>query len=200
MAEEQKQEPEKPAKKPFALSLPIMIGIGVGVIVIMFGISIFAVNMMVNKIINAKIPAATAPDSNAAHGKSEQNVKDEEETLGVEKGTYVETGRITTNPKGSSSFVVINLGLVYRDKGEAAQESGGHEEGKGTPDVSIKDPQLEALIRQTINNRIGEMPVEEIQMLPRDSLITMFKQDLSPVFKGGSKYLRSVILKEFIVQ
>jgi len=218
MAEEEVQQPEKPAKKKKSsggLSLPMMIVIGAGTLIVLVGVSLFAINYMVNNIIDKKLGSVSDTTKTHSH-EDEANKKlkehkkeldktfkelEEEEYFETEEGvSYMETDRIVTNPKFSTRFAVIRLGLSYREKvaeGEGEAE-GGHEEAK-EGEVDHKAQKYQAQIKSIINDMIGTMTEEEIQQ-QRQNLPIIIKEKLTPVFKKQKKYLRDVLIVEFIIQ
>ncbi len=205
MAEEgRKQEPEKPQKKSGALSLPVIIGIGAGVLVILVAVILFAVKMMLNTVVETKMGAIQQSAEQQAVPKEEKDMSNlefykmmsENDSVGDEDAKYMETGRITTNPRGSTQFVVVNLGISYRDK-SAEEEAKKKDKNEETDDKKRK---FEALIRNAINNQIGDMTVAELQQIRRDSLRSIFKESLTPVFINNRIFLRDVILVEYIIQ
>lgn len=205
MAEEgKKQEPEKPQKKSGGLSLPVIIGIGAGVLIILVVVILFAVKMMLNTVVESQIGAVQPNNEQQTPPKEEKDMSNIEyykmmadnDTVSDEDAKYMETGRITTNPRGSTQFVVVNLGISYRDK--TSEDDGKKKEKNDEPDD--KKRKFEALIRNAINNQIGDMTVSELQQIRRDSLRSIFKESLTPVFVSNRIFLRDVILVEYIIQ
>jgi hypothetical protein len=214
MAEEQQgvQEPEMPTKKPKksggGLSTPMWIGVIAGGLILNTVIIILAIRVFVEQ------PTAAVPqeggkehtekvdnkhkssDEHAEEG-DEESVDDlEEENVlhGDDNVEFMETGRITTNPKGSTSFVILNLGLEYRKKHTEGEEGGGGH-GGGAP--AGPDPVM-ARVKGVINNTIGSMTVEQLQ--DREALRTKLRDDIRVVYKKHKIYLRDVVLVEFLIQ
>jgi flagellar basal body-associated protein FliL len=106
------------------------------------------------------------------------------------KKQFQSSGRITTNPKASAQFVVIDLGFEYAPLGEEEVEA---KEGEGF------EPGLQAKIKGTVTRTLGSMTAEELTSR-RDTLDKIFFKNLKPVFKEEKFMLHSVILQEFIIQ
>jgi hypothetical protein len=119
----------------------------------------------------------------------------DEDKISDNDSKYMETGRITTNPRASTQFVVVNLGLSYRT-GVGAEDAAK----KAGTESEDQKRRFEALIRNAINNQIGDMTVGELQQIRRDSLTSIFKERLVPVFINNRIFLRDVILVEYIIQ
>ncbi len=203
---EEKQEPEKPKKKKAVLSLPMMIIIGVVILAVLIGGTLFAVNMMVSSIVDSKLSGV---DTTKKHGEVEKvkKEKSEEEKMAEEleaedyfdekPTSYLETGRIITNPRSSSTYIVLNLGLEYRQKlaeGEEPKEGAAAE-----TDASPEMKRLMAKIKDVVNTRIASMSESDIEA-KRDSMKIFFKNDLTPIFKREKKFLKDLILVEYIKQ
>ncbi len=201
------QEPESPKKKEKKsgeIKLPLLIGIIAGSIIIL----VVAVRFLFLPYLVENLSAQTELNSTAgkdfaenkdAHSGKKLSSKDEEELIldDEKKLEFIETGRITTNPKMSSQFVVVNLGMIFAAKDEDAlnelKESGGKEEGGGLPQNMV------ARIKGNVNSVLGSMSVEDLQA-KRDSLPTFFKGKIKPIFKEKNLLLKEIILQEFIVQ
>ncbi|MBE2188144.1 MAG: hypothetical protein KGZ71_09070 [Desulfobulbaceae bacterium] len=202
MADEvNKQEPEVPKKKA-GLSLPVIIGIGAGVLIVLVVVILFAVKMMLNSVVGTQQgdTQSTEQVQKPVEDKELSNIEyykkmADEDKISENDSKYMETGRITTNPRASTQFVVVNLGLSYRIGVDA--EDAEKKEGTETDDQKRR---FEALIRNAINNQIGDMSVGELQQIRRDSLTSIFKERLVPVFINNRIFLRDVILVEYIIQ
>ncbi|MCO5249855.1 MAG: hypothetical protein M9949_00350 [Candidatus Kapabacteria bacterium] len=201
MADEiNKQEPEEPKKKA-GLSLPVIIGIGAGVLIILVVVILFAVKMMLNSVVGTQPgdTQTTEQEHKQVEDKDLSNVEyykrmAEEDKISENDSKYMETGRITTNPRASTQFVVVNLGLSYRTG------LGVDDEAKKEAESDDQKRRFEALIRNAVNNQIGDMSVGELQQIRRDSLTSIFKERLVPVFINNRIFLRDVILVEYIIQ
>lgn len=214
--EEEIQQPEKPVKKKKSsggLSLPMMIVIGAGTLIVLVGISLFAISYMVNNIIDKKL-GAQADSTKVLSPKEEAKIKgkekekeldnaykelEEEEYFETEEGVgYIETDRIVTNPKFSTRFAVLKLGLSYREKVNPDEEKEEEEKPK-EGEVDPAAQKMQAQIKSIINNMIGSMTEEELQQ-QRSNLAIIVKEKLTPVFKKHKMFLRDVLIVEFIVQ
>ncbi len=215
MAEEQQgvQEPEMPTKKPKksgggGFSTPVWIGIIAGGLVVNIVLIIFAIKLFVVQPVapasenGSKEHTENVDKGNNSHdgtheADSEEDLdKLEEENVlnGDENVQFKETGRITTNPKNSTSFVILNLGLEYRERHSEEDSDGG---GHGAAAPAGPDPVM-ARVKGVINNTIGSMTVEELQ--DRETLRTKLKEEIKKVYKKHHIYLRDVILVEFLIQ
>jgi hypothetical protein len=201
MADEiNKQEPEEPKKKA-GLSLPVIIGIGAGVLIILVVVILFAVKMMLNSVVGTQ-PVDIQTTEQQHKPVEDKDISDveyykrmvDEDKISDNDSKYMETGRITTNPRASTQFVVVNLGLSYRTG------LGVDDAAKKAAETDDQKRRFEALIRNAINNQIGDMTVGELQQIRRDSLTSIFKEKLVPVFIYNRIFLRDVILVEYIIQ
>lgn len=187
MAEAEKTEIEQIKKK--GLSTPVLISVIAGGVLLLFAAIILIFSIMMN---NMKETLLSGSDKKPE--KKELSKKKKVETL--DKFEYLETGRITTNPSGSSQFVVVNLGIFYGpDKSKKSSEDADEHEA----DPTVKMKRLNALIRHQINSQIGDKDIYALQ-IPRDSLMAIFKNKLKPSFKMEGLMLKDVILIEFIIQ
>lgn len=194
---EEKQEPEKAKKKKGGMSLPVMIAIGVGAIVVQVVLIIVVVNFVLPK-----------SGDDASHKKTEELTEkqkqkqedekffegdtEEEDFFAEEKERkYLETDKIITNPKGSTKFVVVNLGLEYKFKPDVPEP-----EQAADSDLMKK---LMARLKTTVIQDIGSKSVDEIHN-SRSTYNTMIKEKLKPVFKESKIFLRNVYIVEFIIQ
>ncbi len=213
MAEEQQQgvqEPEMPTKKPKksggGLSTPVWIGIIAGGLIVNVVVIILAIKFFVVQPLPTESEAGSKEhtekvdkehSSHDENSDSEESVDDlEEENVlhGDENVQFKETGRITTNPKGSTSFVILNLGLEYREKHSEEDEGGGGHGGGGD---AGPDPVM-ARVKGVINSTIGSLSIEELQ--DREALRLKLKEEIRKVYKKHKIYLRDVVLVEFLIQ
>lgn len=212
--EEEIQQPEKPVKKKKSsggLSLPLMIAIGAGTLIVLVAISLFAISYMVNNIIDKKLGGLSdttkvLSPKEEAKLKEKEKEKDlektykqleEEEYFESEEGVgYTETDRIVTNPKFSTRFAVLKLGLSFREK---VSEEEKEEEKPKEGEIDPKTQKMQAQIKSIINNMIGSMTEEELQQ-QRSNLSIIVKEKLTPVFKKNKMFLKDVLIVEFIIQ
>lgn len=189
MADEEKDDaPLKDKKK--GLSLPIMIAIIAGSVVLLFVAIIFVIRIMMSNLEESII-------SSTGKEPTVKVVKKEKKDESLDTFDYMETGRITTNPLSSSQFVVVNLGIFYKAITKGNHEEEAKEETAADPEAKAK--RLNALVKHQINSQIGGMDVFALQV-PRDSLMTIFREKLNPAFKMEGFQLKDVILIEFIIQ
>ena len=136
-----------------------------------------------------------------AEAKIEEEFPEDNSTKGTE---YFETGRITTNPRASTSFVVINLGMIFKvkpaEEGEKKAAEGEKKEKETTSaPISPFGKRFDGMLRNSINAELGKLSVDEMQ-IPRDSLSNMLKTKLIPLFKNEKSLLKEVVVVEFIIQ
>ncbi len=211
-AKEEKQVPEKPKRKPADTGLIQLVGIIAGTVIVMVVILYLAFKFLIYPDLKELTGANTA-DSTAVEDKHNKDKHDEkhegknddswmdEETTSFfedEQNThFFETGRITTNPKGTTKqFVVINLGLIYMTK--PGEEGGGGKEGEEGEGPSLP-PTTMARIKHGINMILGKYSAEQLKA-NQDSLPYFFKDELKPIFRQKQMLLRDVIIQEIIIQ
>ncbi|MCX6148098.1 MAG: hypothetical protein NTW25_12755 [Candidatus Kapabacteria bacterium] len=188
------QEPEVPVKKKKeGMSMPMMIGIGVGALILNIVIIIVLVKFVLpgggSSHDEKKIKSHSKVSEEEAGGEAGD---EEKEFFALEKERkFLELGRITTNPKGSSKFVVVAIGCVYRQGKDFEKEN-----------EKLESEYMRKLLAKTksvIINEIGNTTVEEIQA-KRSNLESIFRDRLKPVFKDKQLFLREIIINEFILQ
>jgi hypothetical protein len=191
---EEKQEPQKSKLISSGMKLPVIIGIVAGVLIINTVIIIFVFKLFV-------APSFTPHSEDAVKGKTELENKEKAKHNGLkigEEGEYLqgeenlhftESGRITTNPKNSENFIVLNLGLEYRFKTLESKPK----EGEGL------SPKMLAQVKGAVNRIIGGLSIDELHA-KRDSLTIIFIKEMKPTFKANQMFLKNVILQEFIIQ
>jgi len=211
MAEEKKDseevvhEPLKKEKKALGVSLPLMIGAALGILLIIVLGVILGV-FFATKFISPQHSGVESKDK----GKTEQVKK--EDTFDKEfseEGSYLskledimllETGRITTNPKGAASvFVVVNFGFEFKkmDPKNKELETFAKEGAVNMEHPVIK--KMMARIRSTINNLIASYTKEEL-LAKRPELPEIVKKELKPIFRDYELMLGNVTIQEFIIQ
>lgn len=212
MAEEEKQEPAKPKKEKGGLPVPLFGLLGFAIVLIALIVNVFLVlgiksdvTAITEVIASGKLPthaAEESKDKNKAH-KEEEYFDDAESTVGQyvadDKAEYFETGRITTNPKASSRFVVLNLGMFFLEEPKGEDEEPKEGKKDEAESFSPYGKKFDGMIKNIINGQIGSMSLEELQ-IPRDSLTNIFKQRLRPLFGQQKARLKEVAIIEFIVQ
>jgi flagellar basal body-associated protein FliL len=208
--QQEKQIPEKPKKKAGGMSMPVLLGV-IGGIVIFQAVLIFLLFKFF--IAPQQVPvegdaAKTEKTEQEEHEKPEsKNWKYDEFTLDEKLVQLFETGRITTNPKNSSKFVIINLAIIYivRDEDtlkelhekKAAEGGGGH--GGDEEDHSLFSHKQKIRIRSTINNVLGSLTDDQL-FAQRNELPEMFKEKLAEIINDHKMKVKEVIVQEFIIQ
>lgn len=202
---EQKQVPEKPKRRQTDTGIIQLVGIIAGTVVIMVVVLFLAFKFLIYPDLK-QLTGGGHTDSTATVEKSKEEIEKEEKKKAdawmdeedasffenEENTHFVETGRITTNPRGTTKqFVVINLGLIYMTKPE---ESKGHE----TASKELQ-PTTVARIRHGVNMTLGRYSADELK-LRQDSLPYFFKEQLKPIFRQGKMLLKDVIIQEIIIQ
>lgn len=215
MADEEKQEPAKPKKEKGGLPVPLFGLIGFVIMLIALLVNVFLVlgiksevASITEAIVSGKLPTHTGHENKEEKKKSteeEEEVGDEKNNVGKyvadDNAEYFETGRVTTNPRASQRFVVLNLGMFFSkiSTGEEEEEA-PKEEGKGKDEsFSPFGKKFDGMVKNIINSQIGNMTLEELQ-IPRDSLTLLFKEKLKPLFSQKETRLKEVAIIEFIVQ
>lgn len=178
----EKQEPQKP-KKGGGMSMPVMAGVIAGVIIVNAIIIVIVFKLFISPSISSGGEAKKGKTEQAAEEKKKKDESEGKETL------FAESGRITTNPKNSEKFVVINLGIEYYMSEDAPAAEGE----KGLP------PKILAYVKGSVNQTIGSMSAEDVHM-KRDSLASIFQKILTPTLKKEKMNLKNIIMQEFIIQ
>jgi flagellar basal body-associated protein FliL len=145
---------------------------------------------------NGQAQATQAVKSEGTEDKSKDNEGYDDTKISEEdeKATlYQETGRITTNPKGSSSYVVINLGLNFIPREKEIKEELAKE-----PDKALTWKKVLAETKDHITTIMGNYSFEDLKQINRDTLKGTLLRDLQPIFKKEKIFLRNVLLQEFI--
>jgi hypothetical protein len=216
MADEEKQEPAKPKKEKGGLPVPLFGLIGFVIMLIALLVNVFLVlgiksevASITEVIVSGKIPAASGHEGKEEKKKKnfeEEDFSEEESSVGKyvadDKAEYFETGRITTNPRSSQRFVVLNLGMFFSEypKAEGEEEEAKEEhKAEGPESFSPYGKKFDGMVKNIINSQIGSMSLEEL-LIPRDSLTLLFKQKLRPLFGQQEARLKEVAIIEFIVQ
>lgn len=197
------EEKEKPAKKEREpLGLPVILGIIFGILLILV--------LSVRFIILPYVVDGLNPELRKEKEKAEkaEKAKAAADPLSImspefkEKETKtLETGRITTNPKGSTQFIVINLATIYIPKDEDALEALNKENGKVKEGEGVPPAFTQTMIRAkgVVNSVLGSMTVEELQS-NRDSLRKVFVKEFKELFGEKKCIVRDVIIQEFMIQ
>jgi len=206
--EQEKQIPEKPKKKSGGMSMPMLLGV-IGAIVVFQAVLIF----LLFKFFISPQPATlegeqTKTEQSEADKQEDSKSKDwkyDEFTLDEKLVQLYETGRITTNPKSSDQFVIVDLAILYiiRDQetleeihAEKAEAGGSH---SGEEDHSLFTHKQRIRIKGTINNILGSYTSEQL-FAQRDSLPSIFKKGLSVIINNHQMKVKEVIVQEFIIQ
>lgn len=192
----EKQVPEKPKGKPGELGLmQILIVIG-GTAVLLFVLFIVGYIFIVKPDLqNIEEPGKDKAKSENVKKGDEAKNEDLNEFAKEEFERFVATGRITTNPKMSSQFVIVDLGIEFYVHEELAKEV-KKEKTEESPGMN----KVLASVKGEVNNILGAMTVEELQSIRRDSLQSVFKAKLKPVLKKSRMLLKDAIIQEFIIQ
>lgn len=200
---QEKEAPEKaPKKERGPMGLPMILGIIFGTLLILVLSVRFLILPYIVENLNPEVKKEKEKAEQAAKAKAAADPLSVMTPEFIKKETKsIETGRITTNPKGSSQFVVINLATMYIPKDEdaaadIAKENGKTKEGEGTPPAFV-ETMLKA--KGVVNSVLGGMTVEELQG-NRDSLRKVFLKEFKELFNEKKCIVREVILLEFMIQ
>jgi hypothetical protein len=193
----EKQASDKPKRNPGELGfMQILIFLG-GTVVLLFVLLIIGYFIFIKPDLQ-KITTAGGEDK----AKTENVKKDSEsETVNPdefkkeENERFISTGRITTNPKMSTQFVVVDFGLDFY-----VSDLLGKSIKKDKPEESSEMLKPLSAVKGEINNLLGSYTVEELQAIPRDSLQSRIKSRLINVFTQNKMMLKDAILQEFIIQ
>ncbi len=197
------QEPQKKEKKSLGVSLPLVIVAAVGILVIIVLGVILGV-VLSNKFIGNE-GAADGKGNTAGTAQTSQAAGD---GMTVENGylskledvLLMETGRITTNPKGSPSvFVVVNFSIEFKKMDP--DNSNLKTLAKGST-VDMEHPfmkKLMAKLRGVLNNMLASYTQQEL-LDKRQELPDMVKEALKPIFREYELALGDVAMQEFIIQ
>lgn len=201
------QEPQKKEKKSLGVSLPLIIGAAVGILVII------VLGVVLGVVLSNKFMGGGHSESADGKGKGKtENVgnksKNLEEEFAVEEGylsklediMIMETGRITTNPKGAASvFVVVNFGLEFKKMDPDSEELKTlAKEGA----VNLEHPlmrKLGARMRGILNNMLASYTQQEL-LDKRQEMPELVKKELKPIFRDYELLLGNITIQEFIIQ
>jgi len=199
--EEVVQEPLKKEKKSLGVSLPLMIGAAAGILVII------VLGVILGVFFASKFMGVQHAGGEGEKGKTEKTAKsniaeeDEGDYLSKLKDIAImETGRITTNPKGSSSvFVVVNFGFEFKkmDNDNKELKTLVNEGAVNMEHPVIK--KMMARIRSTLNKMIASYTKEEL-LEKRHEIPELVKKELRPIFRDYELLLVNVTIQEFIIQ
>ncbi|HOK14642.1 MAG TPA: flagellar basal body-associated FliL family protein [Candidatus Kapabacteria bacterium] len=198
--EEVVQEPLKKEKKSLGVSLPLMIGAAAGILVII------VLGVILGVFFASKFMGVQHAGGEGEKGKTEKVSKanaegeDEDYLAKLEDIILIETGRITTNPKGAASvFVVVNFGFEFRlmDKDNKELKTLVSEGAVNMEHPAIR--KMMARIRSTINNLIASYTKEEL-LNKRAEIPELVKKELRPFFRDYELLLVNVTIQEFIIQ
>lgn len=207
--EDEKQEPEKPEKprkQKVGLSMPIIIGGVLGILLLLFAAVVLG-GFVATKLFSPenagekteKVEEKPKSPEEEHFDEGDANKEDEEKRYFEEHPSkFAETGRITTNPKNSSQFVVINIGLEFREESKEEADD-GHGGGGGTETLP---PKILARIKGIVIQMLGSMTIVELQQ-NRGKLSEMLFEEIKPVFlqyRSKKMFLRDLVIVEFIIQ
>jgi hypothetical protein len=208
MADEKKQETEKPVKVKGDSQLPMVGIIGFAIVLVALIVNLWfllGIKSQVSTISDVFVSgkAITHEAKNGEKSAENKTDGDNPEDNSNKDTQYFETGRITTNPRASTSFVVINLGMIFKvnavAEGEKKAEGESKEKETTAPPISPFGKRFDGMLRNEINSELGRLTVDEMQ-IPRDSLSNMLKTKLLPLFKNEKSFLKEVVIVEFIIQ
>ena len=212
---EERQVPEKPKSKGGGVRLPMLLGIIGGILVVNIAAVLIFVRLFFPQLWNKGAENTDPNDKNKTEKLDDKSKKESSHGSEVSdaKSDYadwiddkkyiqsVETKRIVTNPKGTSQFLAVNLGLIYIKLDEESKPEKKPAEGEAeNAEKTGFTKELLKKVTSSINIKIGSLTVEELQQMKRDSLSKIFFKDLKPVLKQEHLYLKDVLLLEYIFQ
>ncbi len=182
-----KEPKEKKEQKP--IKLPFIIGIIAGAVRLLVILGRFVFFPMI-------VHGVTAGSKDSQKKYSSQK-RGEFDGLDEKLAQLTSSGRITTNPRSSAQFVVVDLGITFIPKNEDVLKELKESKGKESKDLneSSLPPKLLARTKGVVNSVLGSFTVEELHII-RDSLPEIFRRNLKPVFREKDLYVKEVILQE----
>ncbi len=201
MADEEKSEKQKPEK-------PRKSGGGGGgeinfqkLLIIIGGVIVAQVIVLV-VILKMVLPSSTPAEEGTKKDGSGEVKKDGEEEGFEEdqsklKYTSLKFDYITT--KDFQWYILLQLGFKVLPKpveGEEEEKSEGH--GAAPKDAGYQlPPELISVTKSQVIGYFGALSIEEVQAIPRDSMVVIITQKLKPLFKQSNLLLKSISLEQF---
>lgn len=202
----EKQVPEKPKKKPSDIKIvPLVLIIG-GTVLFMI-LVIFSLYWF---FIRPDIVRGHGGDSASAEVKKEMTKEDEEkaklqaemnklaemDAIGNMEGVkFAQTPDIITNTNPPDWFVVVQLGVEYREPEGSESKS----EGEGKAAAPTLPPKLLSEVSSFVTNTLGSMSIDALNQ-KRDSLPGLFTTGLKPIFIQNKIFLRKITVPKYITQ
>lgn len=202
-----KQAPVKPKKRGGGgeVKMSVLIGTIIGTVVLMaavfFAVFWFGIKPYLSG--GAEEGKNKKADTVAVESDGVDELEDlddpEQDFLHGEVGVhFIRSGRITTNPQGSSQIILLDLGMEFRAK----EDDERFPDGEVVKDMETKPEfaRMLANVKGKINSMLGSFTVQDLYETHRDTLTKKFKETLKPVFRKEKLYLRDIILMEFLIQ
>lgn len=194
------QIPEKPKRRTSDMGLIPMIAIIGGtilaMILIVFALYWFLIRPdFVHDTGDSDSTKVELSDAEKARIKEKQELAkyEEEDAIGETTGLqFVQTTDIITNTSALDWFIVVQLGLEYR----MFESEEGEAEGAA---ATTLEPRLESEVRSYITKYFGLKTMDEVTA-QRDSLETIFRKELKPIFLKHKMFLRRVSIPKFVTQ
>lgn len=191
----EKQAAEKPPKKPGEMNLMKMLIMVGGTVVVLFILLIVVYMVIIKPDLQKMSINGEGKDKTEELKEAKDGEFNPEEIKKEENERFLSTGRITTNPKMSTQFIVVDLGLDFYVNEEQMKEI-----KKEKPEESPLMLKPLASVKGEVNNMLGSYTVEELQSIRRDTLQSMINEKLIKVFLANKMVLKEAILQEFIIQ
>ena len=192
---QEKKTEEKPPKKPGEMNLMKMLIMVGGTVVVLFILLIVVYMLIIKPDLEKMSVNGEGKDKTEEMKQEKDGDFNPEEIKKEENERFLSTGRITTNPKMSTQFIVVDLGLDFYVNEEQMKEI-----KKEKPEESPMMLKPLSSVKGEVNNMLGSYTVEELQSISRDTLQSMINAKLVKVFLANKMVLKEAILQEFIIQ
>lgn len=106
---------------------------------------------------------------------------------------FAQTADIITNTNPPDWYVVLQIGVEYKDV-MAAEGGGGHGGGG-----DALPPKLASEISSVVTKFCGSKPIESVLSV-RDSLDVIFFKELEPIFTKEKIFLHKISIPKFVTQ
>lgn len=209
MADEELQEPENPDvkkkkksdKQGGSIPLPLAIGVIVGVLIVGAMINFVLMKFVINPAPSDSTKTEEGPEVVESDPLlTPEDSLDRAIAIWKNKSDrkIFETERITTNPRGSKSIVVLKLSVEYFMDVEKLMKLLELEEADLGEDSQYMN-KIKTYTTTTTISMIGERN-EDFLLNYRDSLATELKERLTPYYDEKEIFLIDIKFTEYIVQ
>lgn len=191
------QEPEKPKKSKGGggISMPVFVGglLGMGIIVAVFMFLMF--KFVINPAPEVEPEGEKTEEFDELKEPELSEVDQEElEFLRDEKDRKIlELAKITTNPKGSTKYVLVSLSIYYRPHPDLTKDEDFKED---SPEMMRVKTKTQSTVITFLRSKDE---VELLNSTPED-LSLQIKDKLQEFYKENNLFLREVLISEYIIQ